>query len=146
MTRINLVPPAELYDQHLFAEFREIKMIPKSLSRSLAAGRARGVTDPVEWVLGRIPKAFTLNTGHVSFFYDKGSYLERRYSHLRHELSVRKINFNVESELDPDRVFQSDLRLYGEWTITSEALHIIRTRIAEKVAMKPEWYRMSKRG
>lgn len=37
MTRINLVPPEELMDQHLFAEFREIKMVPKSLRRSLQA-------------------------------------------------------------------------------------------------------------
>ena len=33
MTRINLVPPEELMDQHLFAEFREIKMV--SLRRGL---------------------------------------------------------------------------------------------------------------
>ena len=37
MTRINLIHPSELTDQHLFAEFREIKMIPKSLRRSLRA-------------------------------------------------------------------------------------------------------------
>ena len=36
MTRINLVPPEELTDQHLFAELREIKMVPRSLARSLA--------------------------------------------------------------------------------------------------------------
>ena len=43
MTRINLVPPEELMDQHLFAEFREIKMVPKSLRRSLRAAEARDV-------------------------------------------------------------------------------------------------------
>ena len=75
MTRINLVPPQELMDQHLFAEFREIKMVPKSLARSIAA---RGV----QGVLKRIPPRFTLNTGHVSFFYDKGAYLVERYALL----------------------------------------------------------------
>lgn len=59
MTRINLVPPEELMDQHLFAEFREIKMVPKSLARSIAA---RGV----EGVLKRIPPAFTLHAEHWS--------------------------------------------------------------------------------
>ncbi len=42
MTRINLVPSQELMDQHLFAEFREIKMVPKSLRRSIAARRDMG--------------------------------------------------------------------------------------------------------
>lgn len=41
MTRINLVPVEELMDQHLFAEFREIKMVPKSLRRSLRAAWQR---------------------------------------------------------------------------------------------------------
>jgi len=144
MTRINLVPPSELYDQHLFAEFREIKMIPKSLARSLAAGRARGVADPVAWVLDRAPKAFTLNTGHVSFFYDKGAYLGARYYLLRQELECRGFNFYRNSALDPDLTMLSDRRLFGDYVPTPEALAIIRTRIAEKVAMKPSWYRMSK--
>ena len=95
MTRINLVPPEELMDQHLFAEFREIKMVPKSLARSIAARGVQGVQK-------RIPTAFTLNTGHVSFFYDKGAYLVGRYALLRQELERRGINFNRESELDPD--------------------------------------------
>lgn len=133
MTRINLVPPQELMDQHLFAEFREIKMVPKSLARSIAA---RGV----EGVLKRIPPAFTLNTGHVSFFYDKGAYLVERYALLRQELERRGINFNRESELDPDRTM-IEAPWCGHYTATPEALHIIRARIAEKIAIQPHWYR-----
>lgn len=133
MTRINLVPPEELMDQHLFAEFREIKMVPKSLARSIAA---RGV----EGVLKRIPKHFTLNTGHVSFFYDKGAYLVERYALLKQELERRGINFNRESELDPDGTMLAD-PWNGHYSATPEALLIIRTRIAEKIAMKPHWYR-----
>ena len=79
MTRVNLVPPGELTDQHLFAEFRELKMIPKSLARSL---RARGL----EGVVRMVPAKFTLGTGHVSFFYDKGAYLAARYELLIAEL------------------------------------------------------------
>lgn len=133
MTRINLVPPQELMDQHLFAEFREIKMVPKSLARSIAA---RGV----QGVLERIPSAFTLNTGHVSFFYDKGAYLVERYALLRLELERRGINFNRESELDPDGTMLAT-PWCGHYTATPEALHIIRTLIAEKIALKPHWYR-----
>lgn len=155
MTRINLVPPSELYDQHLFAEFREIKMVPKSLRRSLQAEVSKvyksgdylfagdAQQKALANLLKRIPKAFTLNTGHVSFFYDKGLYLQQRYSDLRRELERRGINYDRNSLLDPDRTFALDQRLRGDYVPTAEALVIIRTRIAEKVALKPEWYRYS---
>lgn len=133
MTRINLVPPEELMDQHLFAEFREIKMIPKALRRSLKSRT-------VEQILARVPSEFTLNTGHVMFFYNKGSYLRQRYELLKDELRRRRVNFNEASELDPDGVF-NDSRLNGDYVPTVAAYKIIRTRIAEKIAMKPSWYR-----
>ena len=37
MTRINLVPPSELADQHLVAEYREIFMVGSSLQRSIVS-------------------------------------------------------------------------------------------------------------
>lgn len=136
MTRINLVPPAELADQHLFAEFREIKMVPKSLARSL---RARGA----EGVLRMVPAEYTLNKGHVSFFYDKGDYLVQRYSELRVELHRRGINFDRLSELDPDCVFATAGRAFQQhYTPTPAALELIRERIASRIALKPSWYRM----
>ena len=133
MTRINLVPPSELMDQHLFAEFREIKMVPKSLARSIAA---RGV----EGVLKRIPPAFTLNAGHVSFFYNKGAYLRERYALLREELAKRGINFNRDAEFDPDGTMLA-APWCGYYTATPEALRIIRERIADRIQLKRSWYR-----
>jgi len=56
MTRINLVPVGELANQHAMAEWREIKMIPRSLARSLK-------TQSIEKILNKIPKEFCLNTG-----------------------------------------------------------------------------------
>lgn len=158
MTRINLVPPSELMDQHLFAEFREIKMVPKSLRRSLEAAHKRahkGKAYPIapaepysqnvlRDVWSHIPKAYTLNTGHVSFFYDKGVYLFRRYEALRIELNKRGIKFNKEALLDPDNIFMSlDHNFNNDYTPTAEALAIVRQRIAEKIAIKPNWYRYS---
>ena len=136
MTRINLVPVEELMDQHLFAEYREIKMIPKSLSRSLAA---RGI----EGVLKMIPKDYTLNKGHVSFFYNKGLYLHHRYGQLRHEVLMRGYNIDATVPLDPDGVFDmipAD-KFLNEYLPTQEALAIIRERIKEKLALRPGWYR-----
>lgn len=144
MTRINLVPVRELTDQHLFAEFREIKMVPKSLRRSLLAKvklYGYGRTAELQ-LLHRIPKAYTLNTGHVSFFYDKGAYLFNRYDEIREELTRRGFNFNVHAQMDPDGVFDSlDHNFNNYYSPTPEALAIIRSRIAEKIAMKPSWYR-----
>ncbi|WHZ10632.1 MAG: hypothetical protein OJF60_001071 [Burkholderiaceae bacterium] len=121
-------------DQHLFAEFREIKMVPRSLARSLAA---RGL----EEVLRRIPPAFTLNTGHVSFFYDKGAYLRARFELLQLELRRRKIGFNEDSKFDPAGLHRSDPRLNKTYVPTPQALVLVRERIAERIARRPSWYR-----
>jgi deoxyribonuclease (pyrimidine dimer) len=157
VTRINLVPPEELADQHLFAEFREIKMVPKSLARSIRAWRERVVTamrtgaikgDPahaqaiaIAMMLECLPERYTLNSGHVSFFYDKGLYLACRYRALRHELRRRGINFNLESQLDPDRIFWLDKRLCQNYTPTPEALALVRERISQRLSERPGWYR-----
>lgn len=145
MTRINLVPPKELTDQHLFAEFREIKMVPKSLRRSIASLEKKFLpeSDIFRLLMSKVPTEFTLNTGHVSFFYDKGGYLHKRFDALKTELRARGFKFNEASELDPDGVYNRFPELNNDYLPTSEALGIIRQRIAEKIAMKPDWYRHS---
>ena len=82
MTRINLVPPEELSDQHLIAEYREIFMVGSSLHRSLRSPNW-------EKTKKSIPKQFTLNKSHVKFFYDKGKYLSERYDELIKEMKRR---------------------------------------------------------
>lgn len=135
MTRINLVPPKELMDQHLMAEFREIKMIPKSLRRSI---KARGIED----VLAKVPKEFTLNSGHVSFFYNKAHYLANRHIKLKEELLNRGFKININDLLDPDNVYLAlDRRFIKDYLPTVQALDLIRERISERIAVKPEWYR-----
>nr|AAD33352.1 pyrimidine dimer-specific glycosylase [Chlorella virus] len=135
MTRVNLVPVQELADQHLMAEFRELKMIPKALARSLR-------TQSSEKILKKIPSKFTLNTGHVLFFYDKGKYLQQRYDEIVVELVDRGYKINVDAKLDPDNVMVGEF--YNDYTPTEDAFNIIRARIAEKIAMKPSWYRFTK--
>ena len=129
MTRINLVEPSELYDQHLVAEYREIFMVGSSLARSLKSPR---------WDVNSIPKTFTLNTGHVKFFYDKGLYLYKRYLALIEEMKRRGMS------PDEDRVFKLEQwpdELFQDWEPTERDRDIVRERIQEKIAMKPDWYR-----
>lgn len=131
MTRINLIDPSELADQHLMAEYRELLMVPAALRRSL---RTKTVKD----ILSSVPKDFTLNTGHVRFFYDKLKYLDSRYEQLREELKGRGFN------IDDSRVYDvSDLPtvFYNDYVPTKEALEIIRERIKQKISLKPNWYR-----
>lgn len=129
MTRINIVPVEELTDQHLMAEYREIFMIGSALQISLKSKN---------WDPKRIPDKFTLNTGHVTFFYDKGQYLYKRYQQIQKELTKR--NFN----LDKSRLFkvtQFPTEYYNDWEPTKEDQAIVWQRIEERIQQKPEWYR-----
>ena len=129
MTRINIVEPSELTDQHLIAEYREIFMVGSSLQRSLKSKN---------WNPTDIPIKFTLNTGHVKFFYDKGKYLSKRYDKLREEMKARGMTPDV------TRIFKREQwpeELWNDWTPNLEDYKLIRHRIEERIKMKPNWYR-----
>ena len=130
MTRINIIPVSELTDQHLIAEYREITMVPAALKRTLRS--------KIGLRKEKISKRFTLNTGHVYFFYDKGLYLNKRYDEIVSEMKLRGFN------PDPNRKFPKHVYpryLYNDWMPSLDEQKIIRKRIEEKIAMKPDWYR-----
>ena len=131
MTRINLVNPSELTDQHLIAEYREIFMVAGSLNRTL--------NSKIGYKKDRVPKRYTLNSGHVYFFYNKGKYLHNRYHELIDEMKRRGFQPD-KSRVFPTKVFK-DNGLYNDWTPTIEDYKIIRERIQQKIDMKPNWYR-----
>ena len=131
MTRINLVPPEELSDQHLVAEYREIFMVGSSLQRSLRSPNW-------EKTKKSISKQFTLNKGHVKFFYDKGKYLSERYDELIKEMKKRDMN------PDPSRTFKQEQwpdELYTNWKPKDIDLKVVRKRIKTKINLKPDWYK-----
>ena len=130
MTRINIIHPSNLTDQHLIAEYREITMVPAALKRTLNS--KLGFSEK------KIPAKFTLNTGHVYFFYDKGLYLEKRYDELVKEMILRGFSPDLK-RLFPKDVFPSEL--FNDWTPSLEEQELVRDRIKEKIAMKPNWYR-----
>ena len=131
MTRVNIVPPNELTDQHLIAEYREITMIPAALHRTLNS--KTGLRK------NKISTHYTLNAGHVYFFYDKGKYLHNRYYELIDEMKRRGFSPNPNRKF-PVAVFR-DNGLYKDWIPTIEDYKVIRERIQQKIAMKPNWYR-----
>ena len=131
MTRINLVDPKELTQQHLVAEYREIFMVGSSLQRSLRSPNWNKTKET-------LPKEFTLNGGHVKFFYNKGKYLHNRYLELVKEMKRRGM------KPDPTRTFKKEQwpnELYKNWAPNNKAIQIIRQRINERIKQKPTWYK-----
>ena len=80
MTRINLIHPRSLTDQHLIAEYREIVR----LKRPIDAG----------WT-GELPNGYVLGAGHVRFFYDKEGWLWDRFESLKHAMEMRAYAVNL---------------------------------------------------
>ena len=134
MTRINLVEPSELSDQHLIAEYREIFMIGSALQRSLKSSAWNVIKK-------KLPEDFNINKGHVMFFYDKGMYLHNRYLKIIQEMRSRGM------KPDPNRKFkvqQWPVHLYNDWEPKNKDIEIVKIRIKQKIAEKPNWYRWSK--
>jgi len=131
MTRINIISPSELTDQHLIAEYREIFMVAGSLKRTLISKNG--------YLQSKVPKEYTLNSGHVYFFYNKGKYLNKRYNLIIKEMKLRGFNPDKERKFPKDIFINNDL--YNDWSPNQNDIKIIRQRISEKIALKPTWYR-----
>lgn len=128
MTRINLVDPSELMDQHLIAEYREIRLLCANLTRTL---NSKSGYDPK-----KKPSQFTLNSGHVYWFYDKGEYLHKRFNALKEEM--------VKRGFDPQNPFPKEVwpnHLYNDWTPSESDKNIVRERIKLRISQRPGWYR-----
>lgn len=134
MTRINIISPSELTDQHLIAEYREIFMVAGSLKRTLISKSG--------FVESKVPKNYTLNNGHVYFFYNKGKYLYKRYNLIIKEMKSRGFKPN-ENRIFPKDIFINN-NLFNDWEPNQNDIKIIRKRINDKIAMKPSWYRKTK--
>jgi len=132
MTRINSdLDPRLLKRMHLLAELREITMVPASLRRSLR-------TKTKEAVLKSVPANFTLNKGHVTFFYDKLGFLIQRFDRLADEMERRGYTPDRERVVAfnnfPDE-------LYGLWTATEADNAIVQERINFRISQKPHLYK-----
>ena len=122
MTRINVgIPPAELVNQHLLAEHREIKRIPNCIAKG-------------KYNMDGIPETFKLGKGHVKFFYDKLLHLKKRYVRLYEECIKRGLN--VQNYIKAwDNVPKE---LMNDYNVKANDIRIIRERINEKLQSKYE--------
>ena len=130
MTRINLINPTYLTNRHLAAEYLEIRHIPASLNRSLNSSNFSNK---------KIPKKFTLNKGHVSFFYDKGQYIHMRFVWLQNEMLNRKFNLSIDKMILNCDIFDKN-NYYNNWQPSEEDIKLVCNRIKEKILLKPHLY------
>ncbi len=122
MTRINLVPPAELSDKHLGAEYRELPRIFGLVRKAIQRGEK-----PTD---ARNPKDYVLGTGHVRFFYPRLGFLYVRHLQLIEECKRRgrHVSFDNPTEL----LVGIPPEWHGVYRPTAEALAINRQRIKER--------------
>lgn len=117
MTRINCVPPSELHDKHLVAEYRELPRIFRL---------ARHASDA--------PKQYVLGTGHMKFFFDKLQYLYERQLELCAEMRKRNITVNFPAEqLLVSYKDKLPANLWNDWEPTPEAMMLNRQRLVERM-------------
>ena len=106
-------------------------MVPAALRRSLR-------TKTAESIQKSIPPLFTLNAGHVKFFFNKLKFLQNRFNRLADEMERRGYV--------PDRnrivAFDGfDNQWYGDWQSTPEADALILERINFRISQKPHLYK-----
>jgi deoxyribonuclease (pyrimidine dimer) len=108
----------------------------------LCKENARFAAKNGDWakLLSEIPGNFTLGAGHVKFFYDKGNFLSKRFDSLKIELLQRNFDIDPYQRFDPEGYMRNSYCFF-DYDPTPEALELIRKRISEKVALKPNWYR-----
>ena len=117
MTRINVgIPPAELVNQHLLAEHREIKRIPNCVAKG-------------KYNMDGMPERFKLGTGHVKFFYNKLLYLKKRYVTIYEECIKR--GFNVQNYIEAWNDIPAELM--NDYNVRANDIRIIRERINERL-------------
>lgn len=127
MTRINLIDPALLCNQHLMAEYRELIRIPNSV----VAGRMKSKYDDM-------PSRYVLGSGHVKFFVNKMKWLHNRHRILFEELKHR--DFNVQ-EISWDSIIPSlqDMHLWNDWCPSDSEIELNISRILVRMPANARW-------
>lgn len=112
------------------AEYRELPMVHGSLKRSLKS--ARGFDKK------RIPPKYTLNTGHVTFFYNKGLFLYKRYESLIEELFSRGYEISPRERKVEWSIFPEEF--WKDFYPNNEDRAVNAERIVLRLNEKPDFY------
>lgn len=127
MTRINLINPEQLTDQHLLAEYRELPRIFWIVRKKLEEKKEINV-----W------KEYKMWTWHVIFFYDKLLFLQKRLEKITLECQKRKFQISFTENIDLSD-FPENLK--KDFLPTKKDLEISEKRIQEKLDSKKNFYK-----
>ncbi len=119
------INPKNLTDEHLFAESRELKMLP-SLYKRIGTRS-----------ISRVPKEFTLGQGHILFFLYKAAYVLQRYDIVLQELKNR--GYNIKDEHYRWDAYNG-CNCLEHYTETGKESEIIKQRIIERITSSPKEY------
>jgi deoxyribonuclease (pyrimidine dimer) len=124
MTRVNLVPPSELHNKHLVAEYRELPRIFGLVQAAIIRGEKPDDK--------RNPLTFKLDRGHCRFFYPRLRFLQIRQYSLIEEMLRRGYKVSFRDVPGPDTPGH-DHAWWRDYTPTPEALALSRARISERM-------------
>lgn len=128
MTRVNVVDPGVLTDQHLLAEYREIP-------RVITASNQHKATHATHIPAGQ-PNHYVLGAGHMKFFYNKQMYIWQRHQELVDEMIRRGFKTNIELE-KPMGTFVDWEPDSAAWLLNAQRL-VVRI---EEAKSNPMYYR-----
>lgn len=126
MTRINLIDPSYLSDKHLGAEYRELPRI----FGLVRVAQGKGLT-PEHFP---IPGMYKMGKGHVTFFFNKLKWLQRRQRALIKERLKRGLVTNY-SNTD-DLVVGINKEWLGDWVPSRKEIKINLARINERGGLR----------
>lgn len=132
--RINCIDVSILADQHLRAEWVEILMLPPYIKRSLQSKNGLILSEMTDYTLG---------TGHARFFYNKLSYVIKRYNEIEKEMIKRGYKANPALNLVETLKtleLNSNKKLFNDWKPTKKDKSLNLDRIIKRIDLKPLWY------
>lgn len=126
--RINVINPKYLTDQHLVAEYREMKMITYYYIKS--AGKIGGIDAT------KISNSYVLGQGHAYMWYDKFGYVEKRFRVICDEMRDRGFKCDFD-KLNYSGIPQS---VFGDFTPVKDDIKVNLDRVLIRLKKQPEWY------
>jgi len=132
MTRLNIIEPEHLTRVHLVAEYKEITQFLHLIQRRIHNNVP----------MDDIPEQYTLNGGHCKFFYNKGKYVQERFTDLYYEMLNREIRVDKAKYLQRlERIILSYTdELRGDYSPSLYDYSIAIDRITERINQKPHLY------
>lgn len=127
--RINVISTVYLTDQHLVAEYREMKMITYYYVKSAAT--KTGIDK------SKISERYVLSQGHAYMWYDKFGYIEKRFQAICDEMRYRGFKCDYD-KLDYTGIPKS---AFGNFVPTQADVKVNLDRVLIRLAKQPGWYK-----